>query len=117
MKQKAIEDQLRLNRAKHVRQDSNMGWLSLASIVGKKIIDLEGHVSHKFGVDTPVFDISAVVFEDGTTMRLQGEHDIAYLPADDEPGVTKRELLLLTDPDDMDEEDEDELVEELDEES
>lgn len=101
-------------RAKHLRPGSKLEYLSLASMTGKKIIDLEGYISQEFGLGAPVFNVSAVVFEDGTTIHLQGEHDIAYLCADDdEPGLTNKELLLAIDPNDIDEEDDEEFLEYL----
>lgn len=100
------------NRAKHVRPGSKLGWLSLASMAGKKIIDLEGYISQEFGLDSPVFNVCNVVFEDGTLLSLQGEHDTAYVPADDVPGLTKKDMLLCFDPGDIDEEDDEEDDEE-----
>jgi hypothetical protein len=101
-------------RAKHLRPDSKYGLLSLASMKGKKVIDMEGYISLEFGLNAPVFNVSAVVFEDGTTIRLQGEHDIAYLCADDdEPGLTNKDLLLAIDPNDIDEAGDEEFQEYL----
>jgi hypothetical protein len=103
-------------RAKHlIPQDgSRTQWLSISSMMGKKVVDLEGYVSQRFGFDAPVFNVCNVIFEDGTRHHLQGEHDIVYFPSDDVPGLTNRDLLLAFDPGDIDEEDDEEFQEYLD---
>lgn len=100
------------NRAKHIRPGSD-GRLSLVSMLGKKVIDLEGYISSEYGFDSPIFHVSGVVLEDGEILRLQGEHDIVYFPADDVPGLTNRDLLLCMDPDDIDEDEEEDFIEYL----
>jgi hypothetical protein len=55
---------------------------SLSKFVGKKIVDIIGYPSDPFG-GTPLFAISQIVFEDGTKVSVEGEHDVAYIPADD----------------------------------
>jgi len=57
--------------------------LSLSKMAGKNIVDVIGYVSTDFGEDAPVFKTTRVVFEDGQLVRFQGEHDIAYIPAND----------------------------------
>jgi hypothetical protein len=103
-------------RAKHLLPANKYGTclLSISSMMGKKVTDLVGYVSQHFGYDAPVFNVSGVVFEDGTTQHLQGEHDIVYFPADDVPGLTNKDLLLCMDPDDIDEEDDEDFQEYLD---
>lgn len=60
------------------------GWqLSLNKLTGKKIVDVIGYPSCPFDENTPVFKICEVVFEDGTTVNVEGEHDTPYIPADD----------------------------------
>lgn len=98
------------HRAKHLLPADKYGTqhLSISSMMGKKVVDLVGYISQEYGFDAPVFNVSAVVFEDGTRQHLQGEHDIVYFPADDVPGLTNRDLLLCMNPDDIaDEDDED----------
>jgi hypothetical protein len=59
-------------------------WLfSLSKLVGKKVIDVVGYPSDPFG-DAPLFKIVEIVFEDKTTISVEGEHDVPYLPADNE---------------------------------
>jgi hypothetical protein len=59
-------------------------WLfSLSKLVGKKVVDVVGYPSDPFG-DTPLFKIVEIIFEDETAVSVEGEHDVPYLPADDE---------------------------------
>jgi hypothetical protein len=93
------------NQAKHMAPGSDY-LLSLSSIVGKPVKDLYGHISNGFG--TPVFDVSRVVFEDGTEIYLEGEHDIAYISANEKvPGLNEEYLETLFDPDDEDDDEDD----------
>lgn len=63
--------------------NDNDGWLfSLNKLVGKKIVDIDGYPSDPFG-GTPLFSMFRVVFEDGTSIHVEGEHDVAYIPAND----------------------------------
>jgi hypothetical protein len=59
------------------RDDKRSYSISLTKLSGKKIKDVEGYVSKEFG--DPAFQVTTLVFEDGTTTRFGGEHDIAYL--------------------------------------
>lgn len=54
----------------------------LSTLLGKKVAHVAGYVSTEFGSDTLVFKITRIVFEDGTHESVEGEHDIAYIPAD-----------------------------------
>jgi len=38
--------------------------------------------SDPFGAG-PIFKVSQIVFEDGTTVYVEGEHDVAYIPSDE----------------------------------
>lgn len=65
-----------------LHEDSD--WLfSLNKLVDKKIADVIGYPSDPFG-GTPVFVIYQIIFEDGTTANVEGEHDTPYIPSDDE---------------------------------
>lgn len=57
--------------------------MKLSELAGKKVMDIDGYVTSEFGHDILVFKISKVVFEDGSTVWAEGEHDIAYLPGED----------------------------------
>ena len=59
------------------------GDFSLSKLVGKKVVDILGYPSDPFG-GTPLFKINQIVFDDGSTVWVEGEHDTAYLSADDE---------------------------------
>jgi hypothetical protein len=114
-----LKQRIEENRAKHLRpaEEGRPQWLSLSSMVGKKITDLEGYVSFHFGMDTPVFNVCNVVFDDGARQSLQGEHDISYIPVqyrdDDTPGLTAADMYLCIDPGDIEEEDDEEFQEYL----
>lgn len=53
---------------------------SLGNIVGKPISDVIGFISEEFGI--PVFQVTKICFLDGTSLWVEGEHDIAYIPVD-----------------------------------
>jgi hypothetical protein len=74
--------------------------------MGKKVVDLHGFISYHFGGDTPVFYVTKVVFEDGTEHWLQGEHDIAYIPAQDDGTPLSEDNLMAIEP--LEDEDDDE---------
>lgn len=57
--------------------------LSLNKLVSKKIVDVTGYASCPFDECTPVFKIYQIIFEDGTNISVEGEHDVPYLPADE----------------------------------
>lgn len=52
-------------------------YLSCTKISGKKIKDVIGFVRNEY--DEPSFQISAIIFEDNTKQRIEGEHDFPYL--------------------------------------
>jgi len=51
--------------------------LSLSKLVGKQIADVTFYVSH-FDEDTPVIRLCQIVFDDGSEMDIEGEHDMPY---------------------------------------
>lgn len=51
--------------------------LSLTKLMGKQIKDIHGYLSSELG--DPVFKMINVVFEDGTKLGAEGEHDFPYL--------------------------------------
>ena len=57
--------------------DGSEFHLSLNKISGKKIKDIYGYVSNEFG--EPSFVISGIIFEDNSTIGVEGEHDYPYL--------------------------------------
>jgi hypothetical protein len=72
--------------------------LSLVKIAGKAIKDITGYVSTEF--DTPTFKLCNVVFEDGSEMGCEGEHDMPYLVNYKDAVITEEQLqnILDTDP-------------------
>jgi hypothetical protein len=62
--------------------DSDKNFFSLSKYIGKKIADIIGYPSDPFG-GVPVFKVFQIVFEDGTGIFIEGEHDVAYLPSDE----------------------------------
>jgi hypothetical protein len=52
--------------------------LSLNAISGQKVVDVYGYVSTEFG--DPVFKLTRIELEDGTTLDVEGEHDMPYIP-------------------------------------
>ena len=56
-------------------------WVfSLNKLVGKKIVDVLGYPADPFR-GTPLFKVSQIVFDDGTKIHVEGEHDVVYIPA------------------------------------
>lgn len=56
---------------------------SLSKLVGKKIVDVIGYPTNPFGA-MPIFNVSHIIFDDGTRISLEGGHDTSYIPANDE---------------------------------
>lgn len=56
---------------------------SLSKFVGKKVVDILGYPADPFG-GIPLFKINQIVFDDDSTVWVEGEHDVAYLSAMDE---------------------------------
>jgi len=50
--------------------------VSLSKLIGKEIKDVVGYISSEYG---PGFALLEIVFEDGTQMGVEGEHDYPYL--------------------------------------
>lgn len=57
---------------------------SLGTVLGKKIVDVAGWVSAEYGEDTLTFQITRILFDDGTAENVEGEHDFPYIPSDEE---------------------------------
>ncbi len=51
--------------------------LSLNKLLGKKVVDIQGHLSNEFGQVT--FQMYKIVLDDGTMFFAEGEHDFPYL--------------------------------------
>lgn len=58
--------------------DNPHEWmLSLSAISGKKVKDITGYVSDE--LMEPTFKLCGVIFEDGSEMGVEGEHDFPYI--------------------------------------
>ena len=68
-----------MNKKEHkdVKVDSSSFEVSLLKIIDKKIIDIRGYISAEF--DEPIFQLTSIVFEDGSELGCEGEHDCPYL--------------------------------------
>ena len=84
---------------KDVLVDGSSWELSLVKLSERKIKDVTGYISEEFG--TPTFNLSSVVFEDGSEMGCEGEHDMPYLVNYKKEVVTEEQLqnIIDTDPD------------------
>ena len=62
-----------------VRPDPEKDWppVSLSKLVGMQVADITGWLTTEFGDST--FELSEVVFVDGTRLSCEGEHDLPYL--------------------------------------
>lgn len=85
-----------------VKEDNDF-YVSLSKLAGQKIADIHGYVSDPFG-GGKVFVMSSIVFEDGTELFTEGEHDTPYLA---NYGPAERTTKLLVDIEDLKHEDED----------
>lgn len=51
--------------------------ISLNEVTGKKVVDVYGYVSNKFG--DAMFKITRLQLDDGTCLGVEGEHDFPYI--------------------------------------
>ena len=71
-------------------------YLSLAKVLalgGKTIKDIECSISREFG--DPVIQIHKIRLVGGKGLYLEGEHDIAYMPNDEDTGITEEQMAEL----------------------
>lgn len=62
--------------------------ISLAKLTGQPVIDIHGYITRNFGEST--FQLTRVVFADGTQIQVEGEHDLPYLcPSEPVPGLDR----------------------------
>lgn len=62
---------------KDVQVEGSTYLISLKKVLSKSIVDIHGYLSCEF--DAPTFKLSRVIFEDGTELGVEGEHDFPYL--------------------------------------
>lgn len=60
---------------KDVQSDSD--GISLSKLMDKSVVDVVGSITKEFG--DPTFQMSKIIFSDGTTLWAEGEHDMPYL--------------------------------------
>jgi len=65
--------------AKDIKLNGGTYEDSLSLLAGKQIKDVAGYISAAFGRHTLVFKISYILFEDGSKLYVEGEHDIPYI--------------------------------------
>lgn len=51
--------------------------IDLAKLVGKEIANISGYITTEFG--DPTFQLSRIIFTDGTFLWVEGEHDLPYV--------------------------------------
>ena len=71
--------------------------LSLVKLTGKKIKDIVGYISTEFG--DPIFKLCFVVFEGGSEMGCEGEHDMPYLVNYADAVISEEQLQHVMDTD------------------
>ena len=71
------QESIHLETMQHIEESDYE--FSLSVLTGKKIKDVVGYPSIGFGADTPVFCLTEIIFEDGASIGVEGEHDFPYL--------------------------------------
>jgi hypothetical protein len=74
MNQQQIDHMITLD---DIRVDGTDHTFSLVKLVGKPIKDIVGYLSGELGGAT--FNLTEVIFEDGTTLGVEGGHYFPYL--------------------------------------
>ena len=71
-----------------------LGFVDLTKLTGVKVAAIEGYISREF--DDPVFQPYRIIFEDGTQVFVEGEHDHPYIsvPRTDPPANLDDETLV-----------------------
>jgi len=60
-----------------VKLEGSRFELSLNKIIGSKVKDIAGYLSTEF--DALTFKMTRIIFEDGSVLGCEGEHDCPYL--------------------------------------
>jgi hypothetical protein len=71
----------------------------IEEIFGKKVKTIDVYVSWMMGT-VPTLHLSAIIFDDNTKVYIEGEHDNAYLPLDQESMDVKK-ILEICENDDL----------------
>lgn len=75
--------------------ENNELFVSLSKMMGCKIKDIYGYVDDPFDNGALVFQICSIKFENGKSVSVEGENDIAYLPANDEIRELSEEVFKI----------------------
>jgi hypothetical protein len=102
-------------KVEDLRPEGSDYEISLPKLLGKQVKDIKGYITKEFG--DPVFQLTWIVFNDGTEVNCEGEHDLPYVVQvrDTNPNLDDEVLNDLYDqenPDDDEDEDEEETEEE-----
>jgi hypothetical protein len=73
-----------------VKFDPNSFFMSLNKLLDKRVVDIRCGISKEWG--EPVVTCYSILFDDGTSVSLQGEHDIIYI---DDTTCSEEQLDLL----------------------
>lgn len=69
-------------------------WISLSKLTGKQVIDIRGRLAiAEWG---PTLCLSAVIFDDGSELSIEGEHDFPYVDGE-QPNLDEETLERLYD--------------------
>lgn len=87
-----------MNKNQFKAEDDTLGFeLSVSKLAERKIKDVIGYISY-FGKNTPVFKLTEIIFEDGTQLGIEGEHDCPYITVyndDAFPNLSDEALMAL----------------------
>lgn len=83
-------------KIKDFQADGSNYETSLVKLTGKRIKDVKGYLANEFG--SVSFKLTELVFEDGSEMGIEGEHDFPYLttyPKHPQPNFDEETLETL----------------------
>ena len=86
-------------------KDGNWTQISLAKLTGQKIKDIQGYITNSDWDAT--FIVTRIVFENGNTLLMGGEHDMPFI--DDEDAELNMDTDTLEDLYSQQEEEDDDL--------
>lgn len=57
--------------------------ISLKGLMNSHIKDIVGYIREPFDNDVLVFEICRIIFENGVSVYVEGDYEVAYIPFDD----------------------------------
>lgn len=60
-----------------LRPDGENFYISLGKLTGREVADVLGYAANEFG--EPSFKVCRIIFADGSSCGVEGEHDFPYL--------------------------------------